>query len=170
MSVLLYVLVFCTCIEGRTGFRRKITVAVNRRSRICLFQLLQQLDKGRFLSRCSCILRCLSVSRQTADVYHADTVCVLPYTVRPNLAFRPSCMDAAVTIYHVMIADALPSFFLVPSVDVCDRIIFAIRCGRAMHDNLVNLPHVFLFLLKSVLWVSVRASSDDALITLQVKL
>ncbi len=78
---------------------------------------------------------------KTALIADADGMPVMPYAVGTNFVQSPACLHRAVTTHHIVVADALPAFVLMPVVNVLGRAPLPGTDSRAMNDNQRNASH-----------------------------
>ena len=106
-------------------------------------QLFEQRGKCLLLFRCASVLRCLAISGQSTDIADTDRVFVVPalLAVGTLLRQRATRVGASVAIDHVVIAYRAELPGLVPSCDVLDGEVLALRRGRAMDDDFVDAAH-----------------------------
>ena len=119
-------------------------MAVNGGERELFLQLFYEYTERGFLC-CRPSVLGLAVGRQTADIADADTDSIVTFAVCANLALRPACVYAAVTIYHEVIADAIEASLAMPAVDVLDGEVLALCGGTAMNNDFCNFSHDFFF-------------------------
>ena len=119
-------------------------MAVDGGEREFFLQLFYERTKRGFLC-CRPSVLGLAVGRQTADIADADTDRIVTFAVCANLALRPACVYAAVTIYHEVIADAVEASLAMPAVDVLDGEVLALCGGTAMNDDFCYFSDDFSF-------------------------
>ena len=127
-------------VEAGTGFGGELVVTVDGGERKLFLQLFYECTKRGFLC-CRPSVLGLAVGRQTADIADADADSIVTFAVCANLALRPACVYAAVTIYHEVIADAVEASLAMPAVDVLDGEVLALCGGTAMNDDFPYLTH-----------------------------
>ena len=131
-------------VEAGTGFGGELVVAVDGGERELFLQLFYECTKRGFLC-CRPSVLGLAVGRQTADIADADAVSVVPFAMCANLALRPACVYAAVTIYHKVIADAVEASLAMPAINIFNGEVLALCSGTAMNDDFCNFSHDFFF-------------------------
>ena len=71
-------------------------------------------------------------------------MCVVSLTMGSHHIDIAPLVDGAVSIDEVMVSDVHPALRLVHLADVGYRVVAALGCGRAMHDDLVDSPTALL--------------------------
>ena len=133
----------CFNVEARAGLSGKLVVAVDRGTGVLGTQKLYQVAQCRTLCGCAGVLWGLAVNRHASDIAHADTVSVVAAGVRADLLDGAAWMHAAVTVYDVVVAYALPASLLVPAVNICHRVVAALGRRAAVQNNLSNFSHTY---------------------------
>jgi len=132
----------------------KFTVDVERGMRKLFVQLLQQPGESFLLLRRARVHGGLAILGTAANVANADTITVLALASVPlgravatsaavcSLPLDGSAlMDRAVEVNKVMVADAIEFPGPVPTVNVLDGDVSALRCCGAVADNLIDFSH-----------------------------
>ena len=109
-------------------------------------QILQQLLQCTLLLLSACVLWCLAVGSQTADIANAYGVAVVVLAVGTHLFLRPAQLNRPVSGNDIMIPASLPAQRPVVAVNVRHADSTPRPVGGAMHDNQSNLTHKYLFL------------------------
>lgn len=112
-------LVFFFRIETRTFFFRKISVSIYS-AMVFAYQPKKKCVHGFFLGWCPCVF-----SSSTTNVANSNRMQVLSFAMRSDFPIFTAFLNLSVKIYNIMIADFLPAFFLVPTVNVCRFIVSA---------------------------------------------
>ena len=133
---------FFLYVEAGTGFGGELVVTVDGGERELFLQLFYECTERGFLC-CRPSVLGLAVGRQTADIADADTDRIVTFAVCANLACRPTCLYAAVTIYHEVITYAAEASLAMPTVDVLDGEVLALCGGTAMNDDFCYFSHDF---------------------------
>ena len=121
--------------------RLQVTMTHNQRFRITLMQILQQLPQRTLLCLSTCVLWCLAVCSQSADIAYTDTVLVVVLAVstyhllRSPLLYRPVCGN------HIVVSATLPAEGAMIAVNVRHADGTPRPISGAMHDNKCNFSH-----------------------------
>ena len=91
------------------------------------------------MTRCSGVLWCLPIGCQTAHIHNTNTISVVFQAMCPYLAFWSARFYRSVQIYDMMVANSVPTFSLMPTVDVFRLKVLALGGCRTMYDYLINL-------------------------------
>nr|DAM66753.1 MAG TPA: hypothetical protein [Caudoviricetes sp.] len=142
IGLLLNVFVLFSSVERWARLGCKVSVSVDRGVRVTVLYLCKQLYQSRLLLWCSGVLWCLPIGCQTAHIHHTNTISVVFQAMCPHLAFWSAWFYRSVQIYYMMVADSVPTFSLVPTVDVCRLKVLALGGCRTMYDDLINLSHI----------------------------
>ncbi len=126
-------------VKTRTGFVGKTTVTIDLSIGIAYFEHGEQLVEGFLLLRRARVSG-MALGIEATDVTHTDAVDVMPTTMRAHAVVKSASIDRPVQVNHIMIAYALPSSHLVPTVDVVDGYFHSGWCGGAMDDDGVDAP------------------------------
>lgn len=136
-------------VERRTDFCREVAVASDGRVGIEAHQLHEQVDERVFLCSGASVFRSLAVAGHAAHVADTDALGVVPLTMGSDEIDIAPLVDGAVAVDDVVVANVTPSVAHrlgrgVPTPDVGYRVVAALGCGRAMHDNFVYSPSALL--------------------------
>ena len=96
------------------------------------------------------VLGCASVFGKSANVADAYAVGVVSSTMGSSLAYRATCMDAAIAIDDIMVAYLAKASGAMPTVDVGYGIVLAFDGGRTMDDDFCYLSHKRMRVLKEL--------------------
>ena len=131
-------LIFCLCIEARTGFVGIFPMAMDCGVRESCVQLLKKADKGCLLRRSSRIFRGLAIYSKATDITDTDTVAVVIDAVRPGLLDGSPCMYGSIAVYHVVIADVTEAAPQMPLAYLLHGEVLALRGCSAVDDEFGN--------------------------------
>ena len=104
-------------------------------------QLLYQHPQRTLLFLSACVLGCLAVGSQSADVAYPDAVVIVVLAVGTLLCLGPSLFNRPVNWNDIVIPTSLPSEGTVVAVDVLHSEGTALAVSGAVHNNKSNLSH-----------------------------
>ena len=128
-------------VKTGTGFVGEATVTIDLSIGIAFFEYGEQLVEGFLLLWRARVSR-MALDVEATDVAHTDAMGVMPTTMRAHTVVKSASIDRPVQVNHIMIAYALPSSRLVPTVDVVDGHLHSWRCGGTMDDDGVDAASV----------------------------
>ena len=108
-------------------------------------ETVETLDQRRerlALGRCTRVLGRATVTFDTSDVGNTDAVGVVATAVGTSLIERTCGVDTAVKRDEIVIAASVPAQLTVPTVDVLERHVTALRRCRAMDDEMSDGGYV----------------------------
>ena len=108
-------------------------------------ETVETLDQRRerlALGRCTRVLGRATVTLDTSDVGYTDAVGVVATAVGTGLIERTCGVDTAVERDEIVITASVPAQLTVPTVDVLERDITALRRCRAMDDEMSDGGYV----------------------------
>ena len=108
-------------------------------------QIFQQYPQRTLLFLSACVLGCLAVGSQSADIAYSDAMVVVVLAVGTLHFLRPTHFNRPVRRNNIVIPASLPTEGTVVAVNVRHPQCAALLIGRAMHDNKCNLTHKHLF-------------------------
>lgn len=127
-------------IEARACFVAELAMAVHRGTKKLALKVSYERTKGGALFGSACVFRFL-IGIKSTDVADADAVGIVIEAMGTNLLQRTASMNGAIAIDDEVVADALPSASLVPTVDVGHGIVLALNRGGTMKDDFSDLSH-----------------------------
>ena len=129
-------------VETGAGLVGVFAVAVQGGTGIAAVEVGQQTGQGLPLCGRARVLGLPDVGfLRASHIADPDGVEVVVETMGAYFFFGTARMDAAVEVNEVVVADALPQSFLVPSVYVLYGDVTAFGRGRAMENDFVNTSH-----------------------------
>jgi len=103
-------------------------------------QLIYQPAECSLLSLSTSVLRPASTVQPT-DIADADTLLVMPLTVRSRLLNRAPLFDTAIKVDDIMIADTSKATSTVPAVDVGDSVVAPFGGSATVDDDFCYMTH-----------------------------
>ena len=115
----------------------------NQRLRITLMQIFQQYPQRTLLFLSACVLGCLAVGSQSADVAYPDAVVIVVLAVGTLHFLRPTHFNRPVRRNDIVIPTSLLSEGTVVAVNVRHSKGTALAVSGAVHNDKSNLSHIF---------------------------
>lgn len=128
-------------VERGTRLIGEFPVAVERGMRKSAMQRCQKSFQCCFLFLGARVFRSLAVFGASPDIADADTMAVMPGAVGSDLCDKPPCVEGAVAVDYIVIADVAETSGEVPLSDVGNGEVFAFRCCRTMDDEFRDGAH-----------------------------
>lgn len=116
-------------------------MAVYRRLRELLLQLNKEVAKRLLLCIGTSVLRCFAIGSAAANVANADGLLIMPRAMCSHLCQRSAVVDRTIAINHFVIPDCSESTRPVPSCDVLNGKVLALRGCSAMDYYFRNGSH-----------------------------
>ena len=132
-------------VEAGAGAVGVFIVAVNRGDWVLFHQVLDELEKGEPL-RLGAGVGGVAVGIKAANIGDSDALEVVAGAVGADLLDRTASVDAAIGIYHIMIADVAPAEALVVAAYALHVAVGLGAGGGAMDDDFGDGSHGFLFM------------------------
>ena len=133
-------------VETGAGTVGVFVVSVDGDDGMLLHQVLHQLEQGEALERGTGVGR-TTVGIEAADIGDADALGVVAFGMCARLLDRSACVDAAVGVDDIMIADVAPAEGTVVAADALHRADGIGARGGAMNDDFGDWAHFFVSLM-----------------------
>ena len=137
----LYILILFCCIKRGAGFGGEVSVTAYSGFGELRFEFTKEREERLALLSCACVLGCLAVSGQSADVADTDGRCVVALAVGANLLDGSARVKGAVEVDDVVVADGVEATLTMPAVYIgnCEGLALC-RC-RTMDYYCINCTH-----------------------------
>ena len=127
-------------VEAGTGAVGVFVVAVDGGDGVLFHEVADELKENYTLGVCSGVGG-VAVGIEAADIGDADALGVVAGTVGADLLDGTASVDAAVGIYHIMIADVVPAEALVVAADALHGAVGIGAGGGAVDDDFGDGSH-----------------------------
>lgn len=144
---MLDVRVFFGGIEGGAGLGGEIPVTVDAGMWEVGTKAMEERAKGGALLRRAGVPGCATIRGDATDVADAERMGVVARAMGTDLCDGTTDVDRAVAIDHIVIADGAVAPLAMPTGDVRNGVVLALRRGRTMDDDFLNLSHGYSTLI-----------------------
>ena len=127
-------------IEAGTGAVGELVVSVDGGDGVFFHQVTDELDEGEALGF-GAVVGGMSIGIKTTDIGDADALDVVTGTMGADLFDGATRMDAAVLIYHIMIADVVPAKAFMVAADALHGAVGIGAGGGAVDDDFGDGSH-----------------------------
>ena len=127
-------------VEAGAGAVGVLVVAVDGGDGVLFHEVADELKEDEAL-RLGAGVGGMAVGIEAADIGDSDGVCIVAGAMGADLLDRAASVDAAVGIYHIMIADVVPAEALVVAADALHGAVGIGTGGGAMEDDFGNGTH-----------------------------
>ena len=131
-------------VETGTGAVGVLVVAVDGGDGMLFHEVADELKEDEVL-RLGAGVGGMAVGIEAADIGDSDGVCIVAGAMGADLLDRAASVDAAVGIYHIMIADVVPAEALVVAADALHGAVGIGARGGAMDDDFGDCTHWVFF-------------------------
>jgi len=100
-------------------------------------ELLEYNQKTYLLCLSPCVCG-LAIGIETTFITYADAMCVVSFAMSTNLTELATCLYRPVASHNIVVSNAVPSQFPVPSINLLCRTCLVGLDGRAMDDDFVD--------------------------------